>query len=386
VTVREISARRGCGLRVELVDASLAAGLTAVSLAIGTAPSGPLGWVAGVAVYVPLIWRRGAPLLVFWSVVVLSIFSLYVLDVPGPYPLFAPLLALYSVARYNPRWHSLVLASLAGTALGVGWAAGGLTWEKFTALASVAALTVLVGTNLRIRGVRLEEARERQRQAAENRDQQLRLLVAAERQRIAQEIHDIVAHSLAVMVALADGAALTIDSDPDRAAVAIGSVAVTGRQALDEMQHVIELLRGRSAGDGLDGPQPDLGNLAELVDQMRSAGLQVSVTRRGEAGQWGPGAGLAVYRVVQEALTNVLKHAGPTAWVSVTLTHRADEMEIDVVDDGGGRGGCGEATGGGGHGLVGMAERVGAYGGVLEVGPQGRGWRVKAMMVFGPPS
>src|SRR5262249_49944177 len=156
-----------------------------------------------------------------------------------------------------------------------------------------------------------------------DRDQQAQLAVATERTRIAREMHDIVAHNLAVIVALADGAAATATTAPQRAADVMQQVSTTGRQALGEMRRPVGLLRDGKQDADAEGrvrePQPGLDDIDRLVEQIRAAGVQVALTREGVPGSWGPGAGLAVYRIVQEALTNTLKHAGPRAAAQVRL-------------------------------------------------------------------
>ncbi|MEW2354616.1 histidine kinase [Spirillospora sp. NPDC029432] len=371
--------------RPRTADAALAAALTAVSLAVAGGQSGAFGWLCVAAVHVPLVWRRQAPLVVFWTVAALAGVSAYPLAVEGPYLLLAPLAALYTLARHRPRWQSLAVAGLAETALLWGWVAGELTWAKILGLAPLTAVTALAGTNLRSRRAYLDQREERERQRERDREQRALLAVATERERIAREMHDIVAHNLAVMVALADGAAFTATADPERAATVMHKVASTGRQALDEMQHLLDLLRNGTAGPSPGHtPQPGLADLDALVDQVRAAGPRVTVTREGVPGRWSPGAGLAVYRIVQEAFTNTLKHAGPAARIELRLRYLPHGVELEVVDDGALRRWTdADRAGTGGHGLVGMAERAGAYGGGVEAGPRpASGWRVAARMTF----
>jgi signal transduction histidine kinase len=196
-------------------------------------------------------------------------------------------------------------------------------------------------------------------------------------------MHDIVAHNLAVMVALADGAGYAASTSPERAADAMQKVSASGRQALSEMRRLVGLLRdGEPADPDGRAPQPGLGDLDRLVDQVRAAGVRVAVTREGVPGPWGPGAGLAIYRIVQEALTNILKHAGPHAGAEVRLRYEPARAEVEVVDDGAGRA-ARAVPPADRHGLAGMAERAASYGGRLEAGPRpGAGWRVHAYLCF----
>jgi signal transduction histidine kinase len=196
-------------------------------------------------------------------------------------------------------------------------------------------------------------------------------------------MHDVVAHSLAVMIALADGAARSATSTPERAADAMGKVSATGREALGEMRRLLGVLQDAGDGGGGRSPQPGLDDLDALVAQVRSAGPRVTLAVAGVPGAWGPGAGLAVYRIVQEALTNTLKHAGPDAAARVRLRYAADGVEIEVTDDGGRRPRAVQPPGAGhGHGLAGMAERAAAFGGVVTAEPcaDGPGWRVHAQL------
>jgi signal transduction histidine kinase len=192
-----------------------------------------------------------------------------------------------------------------------------------------------------------------------------------------------VAHNLAVLVALADGGALTAPTDPQRAAGTLATIAATGRQALEEMRRVVGVLRdgGPAAAPTTElAPQPGLADIDALVEQVRAAGLEVVLRTEGTPGAWGPGAGLAAYRLVQEALTNTLKHAGPEAMVWVRLGYSAHGISVEVVDDGAGRPADRDPAADG-HGLVGMVERAAAYGGQVVAGPvDGAGWRVRAFL------
>jgi signal transduction histidine kinase len=329
----------------------------AVLLALVNAPTlaaagvGVVDWLWFGAVHLPLVWRRRAPVLVFWTVLVLAGAALTTSPpaiVQGVYPESLALVAVYAVARYRPRRHLwLAVAVLEGILVAVAWQQD-LPW---TSLA--------LGTSA---------------------------LAATERARIARELHDIVAHNLAVMIALADGAAFTTTVAPERATDAMQQVSATGRQALAEMRRLLGLLRDGQPPQAPSGlvPQPGLDDLDELVDQIRAAGVRVELTRQGTAGAWGPGAGLAVYRIVQEALTNTLKHAGPQASAQVRLCYTAAGVELEVTDDGAGRPARAVAgTAAGGHGLAGMVERATSYGGEVQAGPRpGVGWRVWARLRF----
>ena len=209
--------------------------------------------------------------------------------------------------------------------------------------------------------------------------------VLAERARIAGELHDVIAHSVSVMTVQAGAARMLLDDDPERAREPMTAVEETGRQALAEMRRLLGILRGTGSEAELT-PQPGIGQLDALVDQVRAAGLPVEVDSDGEPRALSPGVDLTAYRVVQEALTNVLRHAG-AARARVRVHWGSGELGLEVVNTGhpraaGERGGDG---GGGGYGLVGMRQRVALYGGELEAGPQpAGGYAVRARLPTGP--
>jgi len=364
-----------------LVDAGLA-----VLLALFTGPSALRGagvgaWVWFAAVHAPIVWRRRWPVGVFWAVFGLAIASGVVVGVrvEGLYPEAVVAVALYTTARYGPRRHLIPIVVAIEVPAVVVFLVGGPHWTALGFVTAVLAATVLLGITVHTRQAYLAELEERARRLERERERDAQLAVAAERTRIARDMHDIVAHNLAVMVALADGAALTATVAPERAAGTMHQVAATGREALGDMRRVLGLLREDGAGRT---PQPGLDGLDALVERVRAAGVRVALTVDGVPGEWGAGAGVAVYRIVQEALTNTLKHAGPEASAHVRLRYRDGGAEVEVTDDGGER--LAAPAGTGGHGLTGMAERTAAYGGGVVAGPRGGapGWRVLARLRF----
>jgi signal transduction histidine kinase len=207
--------------------------------------------------------------------------------------------------------------------------------------------------------------------------------VAEERGRIARELHDLVAHSMGVIVIQAQAGQRTIDREPESARAALASIETSGRQGLAEMRRLLGLLT--SPQDSTVSPQPGLGDLPALLDGLRRAGIAVHVETSGDLAGLPAGVDLAAYRIVQEALTNVLKHAGP-ATATVVVRASGDAVAVEVRDDG--RGQNGDRVAGGGHGLVGMRERAALYGGCVEAGnrPDGAGYRVRArLLVDGTP-
>jgi signal transduction histidine kinase len=233
---------------------------------------------------------------------------------------------------------------------------------------------------------RLTEAlHEAAAQAAEEHDDEVRRAAAEERRRIAREMHDLIAHSMSVMVVQAGGARRILDRDPARALEAAEQIERTGREALAEMRHLLGVLHPGEESRAL-APQPTLAELDALIARAQAAGLPVLLHEDGERRPLPAGLDLAAYRILQEALTNALKYSGGAA-AEVTVTWAELELAVEVRDRGRvrierrERSGDERAARGRGHGLVGMSERVRVYGGELETGPaKGGGWRVRATL------
>jgi signal transduction histidine kinase len=345
-----------------------------------TADSEHLPLAAGLAVAVltaaALPLRRVRPGPVFlWTLAAAAVLAQW----PARGALFpvALAVALYSVAVTLRRAETLAAAVLvAGVLLLVVAQDGTRNWGlAITDAAGLAGAVLLVGLYVGTRRAYLAELRDRARRLERERDASSALAAAEERARIAREMHDSVAHHLTVIVALSDGALRAVTRSPAEACDAIRDVSSTARQALSETRRVLGVLR---AGSGQEPrqPQPGLADLDDLVARVRAAGLPVRYERTGAAGELPTGVQLAVFRLVQEALTNTMKHAGPRASAAVRLQVSAGEVRVDVEDDGtGGAGGLGAAGGG----LTGMRERIKAFGGELDCGPRDpRGWRVSA--------
>ncbi|MFC0673848.1 sensor histidine kinase [Brachybacterium hainanense] len=289
----------------------------------------------------------------------------------------APILAadaMLLLAVYNLAVRRTAPVSVLGALAAVAWlliAVVPRLGEEFIDIGQLGVLIVLTawvwtwGTLVRIRRQHVSGLQERAEQAERERETRARIAVAEERARIAREIHDIVSHSLSVVVLMSDGAAATVGSEPERARSAMLHVRDTGRSALAEMRRMLGVLREDEPGS--DAPQPGMAQLAVLVEQSRAAGLPVALTVDGSPGGMSEGLGLTVFRIVQEALTNVRRHAGPgLRRVDVRIDCRPREVVLRVTDDGQGPG-AGDA-GSGGHGLLGMRERAAAHGGTLHVG------------------
>jgi signal transduction histidine kinase len=223
----------------------------------------------------------------------------------------------------------------------------------------------------------VRRARRSEQLTEEHRERLTQLAVSAERNRVAREMHDIVAHNLSVMIALTDGAALTLDRDPARAREAIHQAAATGRAALTEMRSTLALLRSGpdDAGPKLN-PEPNLADLDALLETARSTGLHVTYQISGSTEGLSTSLQLALFRLVQEGITNTLKHAPRATRLQVSIRRGQEDLRV-VVDD---NGGSGLAAGAFGHGLIGMRERVGLHNGRIFAGPTGGGWRVSAWL------
>ncbi|HVQ94246.1 MAG TPA: histidine kinase [Mycobacteriales bacterium] len=339
-----------------------------------------LGLQAGLLL--PLLWRRRAPLLVFGAVAAVAFVQLLA-DVRLPADA-GLLVALYTVAaRRSLRWVLLAGAVLeAGILLySVHWPTEGsghlIAAASLTATAVAAAV---LGTNMRTRRAYLATLEDRTLQLERERDQQAQLAAAAERAHIAREMHDIVSHNLSVMVALADGAVFAQDRAPAQAAAAMRQIAGTGRQALTDMRRLLGVLRADEP-DALRHPMPGLAQLAPLAGQVRAAGLPTSLQLTGDPSAVPAAAQLTAYRLVQEALTNTLKHApaGTSAAVRVHCGRRS--VTVEVTDDGHPAPAVDPLPG---HGIAGMRERVAAYGGTLTAGRGTGGWQVAARLNLTP--
>jgi signal transduction histidine kinase len=320
--------------------------------------------------------RRVRPGPVFlWTLLAAAVLAQW----PAHGALFPVALAvsLYSVAVTLRRAAAIAAAVLVvGVVLLVVAQDGTRQWGlAVTDAAGLAGAVLLVGLYVGTRRAYLAELRDRAGRLERERDASSALAAAEERARIAREMHDSVAHHLTVIVALSDGALRAVTRSPAEACDAIRDVSSTARQALSETRRVLGVLR---AGSGQESrqPQPGLADLEDLVARVRVAGLPVRYERTGTAADLSSGVQLAVFRLVQEALTNTMKHAGPQASAAVRLQVSAGEVAVDVEDDG--AGGT-AAVGAAGGGLTGMRERIKAFGGELDCGPRDpRGWRVSA--------
>jgi len=338
-----------------------------------------------------LLFRRSRPwtvLVVAWIVVLLSVPAF------GSEDQFITIFALYALAVYGSvraAWIGYAGSVVVGISAGylVAAVGGGSPTDSpfMTGLSFVVVLliAVLVGINIGNRRRYVVALVDRAAQLARERDQQAQLAAAAERARIAREMHDIVSHGLTVMVTLADGSAATAAAQPERAADAMRKVAETGRQALVDMRRMLGLLDDGTpelTGAAELAPQPGVAEIGALVDGFRAAGLAIRLSTRGNPPA-DPSEQLTVYRLVQESLTNVLRHSSGATIVTVDVSYSADGVVVEVGNDGLH---AAEPTTTGGHGIVGMRERVALYGGTVESGPRaGGGWNVVATLAHEAP-
>jgi signal transduction histidine kinase len=323
----------------------------------------------------PLLWRKRYPI-----PVVLAVFVGGAIDVlsvaprqAGFEPFVAEIVAFYSVGAHEDERRS-VGAFIALTVLGTVPSA-----FLHTTVGSVAPALVftfaawLVGRIIRswrIRAVELERAN---LELVQQRELQAEAAVVVERGRIARELHDVIAHNVSMIVVQAGAASRVLEGAQPHVREALEAIETTGRNTVDEMRRLLGVLR---TDDGaLLTPQPGLAELERLVASVREAGLPVEVHVEGTVMPLPPALDLTAYRIAQEALTNALKHAG-SAHAELTLRYEATAIELDIRDDGAGNG----DGGGTGHGLVGMRERVALWGGRLEAGRAGNGWRVHAWL------
>ncbi|MFD7309035.1 sensor histidine kinase [Promicromonospora sp. NPDC059942] len=409
-------------------------GLLALVLSTDMYSSGPTtqAMIISASVLAPMPWCRTRPVVSCALVFVACMVHMTFLGVPVVLPAdLVVLVSLYCVTVYGPRWSYLA----AGGAAVVGVLTLGISgWINFgSSLAhgiptmlgagSLLATAFALGLVRRSRRLMMEALRDRAERLEIERDQQALIATAAERARIAREMHDIVAHSLSVVIAQADGGRYAAAADPAAAQRSLGTIAETGRAALADMRRLLGVLRegpddggiplGLVAPDGAPSgrprppsgagvalapgadragetgavvpdaaaplrPQPDVTDLRDLVDQARADGLRVSWARVGVERRLPPGVGLTLFRVCQEALTNVRKHAGPRPAVTLLLRWGEEEVELRVDDDGRGLAAAGSADAAApqpaaGFGLLGMRERAEMFGGTLTAGPRGGG-------------
>jgi signal transduction histidine kinase len=314
----------------------------------------------------PVAWRRRQPVVV-WLVVGVATGIYGIGHFPDTVLDLGPPLAIYTVAAWCPRRTATVLGVVTAVfILGPLAAAGDADARDVSFNVLLYALAWILGEGQRARRATAHELARR--------------AVTDERARIASELHDVVAHHVSMMVVQAEGGASVAPADPGRAVEAFDAISASGRQAMTEMRRILGVLKDEGSDGGL-APQPGLAAVADLVEGVRRSGLEVNLRLEGRARPLAPGLDLSAYRIVQEALTNAVRHADARR-LTVAVRYDDEAVELEVADDG--RGPTADVAAGGGHGLVGMRERVALYGGELRVGMrEGGGVAVVARLPTG---
>jgi signal transduction histidine kinase len=378
-----------------IVAAMQVQGTTAKPVDVGSRPLtdfGHLGYVLLTVSGLVLAVRRRWPAPVFITIALASLvyYAIGFTDGPGWIGLFV---ALYTLTVYGDGRRSLAFAGVGITVLTIGWFAAAtdiepraaIGWVFFRVAASV--MAAALGESVRSRRVIAAEALERARRAERTREEEARSRVDAERLRIAREVHDTVAHAIAIINVQAGVTAYTLDKRPERAREALLTIEQTSAQALHEMRAVLGVLRDSDNGRA---PHPGLGQVNELTAMARGAGLDIRLQVTPPAAPLPSAVDHTAYRILQESITNVIRHVGPTR-VTVALDYGTDVLEVRVTDEGGlDASGDGAGTANGslawpGRGIVGMRERCGLLGGELTAGPQPcGGFEVKARLPLAP--
>lgn len=348
----------------------------------GTARSSdlPLAAALTTALVLPLAWRHRAPYPVFGTVAAAALLQ-WLADVPLPADV-ALLVALYTVAAHTGRRGTLAACAVVlGGALAacLRWSTDGAFAAPFVALAATAVTAATLGAHARTTRAHLAVLAERAAHLARQQEQRERLAVAEERARIAREVHDIVGHHLSVMVALTDAAVHVRDRAPEQATAVLLRAAETGRQALTDLRRPLGLLR-TGEPDPQRHPLPGIAELEPLAERMRAAGLPVRLDVHGEPERLPATVQLTVHRLVQEALTNTLKHAPAGTRAEVRIHCAPAAVTVDVTDDNP----APRPATASGQGIPGMRERAAAHGGTLSAGPlPDGGWAVRARLRLG---
>jgi signal transduction histidine kinase len=377
--------RRFIRTHTQITDGALAVGLAAIAeTEVWTGGAGRKTSLAIVAaaMTLPLALRRRLALAVLCFVMGAALVE-WLRDPRADFP--GVLIVAIIVAAYSVAAHARLAVAVTGALLGLaalsatvhlqGGGAGNYVFAN-----AIFGSAWLAGIVLRARYVRTEELEQRAAVLEREQEVRARAAVAEERARIARDLHDAVAHTVSLIVVQAGAERLALPEDAASTREVLHAIEEAGRQALVEMRRLVEMLRDDDEQLAL-APQPSLAHLELLVQQVREAGLPVEVTIAGEPRALPPGVDLSAYRIVQEALTNALKHAGP-ARARVTVRYGPHQLELEISDDGEGARRVGS---GGGHGLVGIRERVAVFGGVLEADRRYEGgYRLRATLPLDP--
>ncbi|HEY1639459.1 MAG TPA: sensor histidine kinase [Streptosporangiaceae bacterium] len=345
------------------------------------------GWAAYLIAAAATLLRRRAPRLALAVVFPIAVATLC-LRAGGP-TVFLAALTLYSAVTVSARRSALIVTGAVASAVLAATLAGGGQQVAQAAIGGVALILLgcLAGENARAgrayASQQAERAAERQAAAQADQAEQVSRALADERAQIARDLHDIVAHAMSVIAVRSGVARMVIDSDPEQARDALAIIETTTRRSLHEMRLLVGVLRSPGDHPAELSPVPGLADLGRLIADAAAAGVTAEVEVAGEARPLTPAADLSAYRIVQEALTNVVRHAGPTRAL-VRISFRPQDVRVEVTDDGP-RGSSPPVMprAGGGHGLIGMRERMSLFGGELEAGPHAGGFRVCARLPAG---
>ena len=361
------------GLAVDLTAPIVLTAVTAHELLYNSSPLST--WLLTIVLIWALVLRRRLPIIVF-AVCLAVVLVLCALGI-ATLAFFAVLVALYSVAAHRKFRYALISAVVLEVGVFVvsqRFAPAGSVDDAVILLSGLALAALFLGTTLRSSRNYLASVEDRAERLELEQEQQAQLAALAERTRIAREMHDIVAHGLSVVITLAEGAAATVDSDPARAKETMRQVAEGGRQSLGEMRKLLEVLRSDSAADR--APQPTVASLDSVVQDVRMTGLRVDLEIDGDPEEASEAVQATLYRIVQEALTNVLKHARRASTVSIELDF-GQTARFSIQDDGEPRRRADSKREEPGNGLRGMQERVAIFDGTVEAGPTPVGWLVR---------
>src|SRR4051812_945398 len=333
-----------------------------------------------VCATLPLAYRRRWPLAVVCVVMgAIALDSIVVGKAPQGLEVLLPaLIAVYSVAAHADRRRALVglAVGFAGTVIEASLDPEVVTFGQLvviegTFFVGLGGSAWLAGRYVRARGLAAERSEDRAERMERWQHELARVAVADERTRIARELHDVIAHSVSLMGVQAGAVERVLERDPEQAREALRSIQATARESVGELRRLLGILRAGEEPAGL-APQPGLGALEALVEESRAVGLDTELAVEGEARALPPGVELSAYRVAQEALTNVRKHA-PGSRARMVVSYGHDRLEVSVRNSAGARSNGTAAAPGTGNGLLGMRERVALYGGSLEAGPQADG-------------
>lgn len=374
--------------REQITDIALALGMLALSvgsvavwqqdLGEGVRPLDLLGYILMAGQTLPIIWRRRYPVAVL-SVIVVAFMIDRGINYPSSWAFFGIAFAIYTIGSQLPPKRSLLVGAIAIDVVLL-WTLVGVLMTDVSPFALASEVAVLgfpflVGRETYFRQRRMVELETRAIQAEHQREQEATDAVTRERIRIARELHDVVAHEITVMTIQSAAARRILRKDPDQADSAMQSAEEAGHRALTEIRRLLGMLR--TTDPRATDPQPGMDSLEHLVAQLNDAGMTTRLTMTGDIRPLPLGVDINAYRIIQESLTNTLKHGGPEAHAEIKVDFDRDELQIEVTDNG--RGAAANAHNSSGQGLVGMHERIALLDGNLHAGPRpGGGYRVNA--------